>query len=47
MTLQLGDLAPDLTAETTEGAISFHEWLGEGWRDLVLAPEGLHPRLYD
>ncbi len=28
MTLQLGDTAPDFTAETTEGELSFYEWLG-------------------
>ena len=31
MTLRLGDTAPDFTAETTEGTINFHEWLGNGW----------------
>ena len=30
-TLRLGDVAPDFTAETSEGTIKFHEWLGEGW----------------
>ena len=31
MTLQLGDTAPDFTAETTEGELSFYEWLGNQW----------------
>jgi len=31
MTLQLGDTAPDFEAETTEGPIRFHEWLGDSW----------------
>jgi alkyl hydroperoxide reductase subunit AhpC len=28
MSLRLGDIAPDFTAETSEGSIKFHEWLG-------------------
>ena len=31
MTIRLGDDAPDFTAETTEGRLSFHEWKGDGW----------------
>lgn len=31
MTLQLGDTAPDFTAMTTEGEISFHDWMGDEW----------------
>ena len=31
MAIRLGDVAPDFTAETTEGTVNFHEWLGEGW----------------
>ena len=31
MTIRLGDTAPDFTAETTEGTIEFHQWLGDGW----------------
>lgn len=30
MTIQLGDTAPDFTAETTEGKVSLHEYLGDG-----------------
>lgn len=31
MSLRLGDLAPDFTAESTEGKINFHEWIGNSW----------------
>jgi hypothetical protein len=31
MTLQLGDVAPDFEADTTEGRISFHDWIGDSW----------------
>ncbi|HEY2758913.1 MAG TPA: peroxiredoxin, partial [Pseudolabrys sp.] len=31
MTLAIGDTAPDFEAETTEGKIRFHEWLGNSW----------------
>ncbi len=31
MPLRIGDDAPDFTAETTEGKIRFHEWIGDGW----------------
>lgn len=31
MALRLGDIAPDFTAETTEGTVEFHKWLGESW----------------
>jgi len=31
MTLQIGDTAPDFAAETTEGRISFHDWIGNNW----------------
>ena len=31
MSLRLNSEAPDFTAETTEGTINFHEWIGDGW----------------
>ncbi len=31
MAIRINDEAPDFTAETTEGTISFHEWIGDGW----------------
>jgi alkyl hydroperoxide reductase subunit AhpC len=43
MSLQLGDLAPDFTAETTEGPVSFHEWLGNGWGVLFSHPKDFTP----
>ena len=43
MTLQLGDTAPDFTAETTEGELSFHEWLGNQWGVLFSHPKDFTP----
>jgi alkyl hydroperoxide reductase subunit AhpC len=43
MTLQLGDVAPDFTAETTEGPVHFHEWLGSGWGVLFSHPKDFTP----
>src|SRR3954471_17224222 len=43
MTLQLGDLAPDFTAETADGDIRFHEWLGDGWGVLFSHPADFTP----
>ena len=37
MSLRLGDAAPNFTANTTEGIIDFHQWLGNSWG--VLSPE--------
>jgi alkyl hydroperoxide reductase subunit AhpC len=31
MTLQIGAVAPDFAAETTEGKIKFHDWIGSSW----------------
>ena len=38
MTLRLGDTVPDFQAETSEGSISFHEFLGDGWGVLFSHP---------
>lgn len=43
MTLQLGDQAPDFTAETSEGTINFHEYLGDGWGILFSHPKDYTP----
>lgn len=43
MTLRLGDLAPDFSAETTEGRINFHEYLGDGWGILFSHPADYTP----
>jgi alkyl hydroperoxide reductase subunit AhpC len=43
MALQLGDDAPDFTAETTDGPISFHKYLGSGWGVLFSHPKDFTP----
>jgi len=41
--LKLGDEAPDFTAESTEGTIEFHEWVGDGWAVLFSHPKDFTP----
>jgi alkyl hydroperoxide reductase subunit AhpC len=43
MTLRVGDLAPDFEADTTQGRLRFHDWIGDGWAVLFSHPKNYTP----
>ena len=43
MSIRIGDDAPDFSAETTEGTLKFHDWIGDGWAILFSHPKDFTP----